>query len=170
MCHPNTVNKHKDKIVGYIPLRILKFLSMFLKQPISNGKTMVTRKRVCCGACFAWLGNPIHQHLSWAQSYILICHFRVHLSFYFKARLSAKSLLWKSVFIRTEIGTSYHNQNFALRLALKERLRETRKWSIWINLAELKIWRSLLWNYAHLKRFNFASSDHKLLLITYVVY
>ena len=29
-----------------------------------------------------------------------------------------------------EIGTNYHNKNFALRLALKERLRETGKWSI----------------------------------------
>ena len=29
-----------------------------------------------------------------------------------------------------EIGTSYHNKNFALGLALKERLRETQKCSI----------------------------------------
>ena len=59
-----------------------------------------------------------------------IGHFRVHLSLHFKARLSAKSLLWKSVFIHIEIGTNYHNKNFALRLALKERLRGTRKWPI----------------------------------------
>ena len=57
-------------------------------------------------------------------------HFRVHLSLHFKARLSAKSLLWKSVFIHIEIGTNYHNKRFALRLALKERLRGTRKWPI----------------------------------------
>ena len=60
----------------------------------------------------------------------LIGYFRVHLSLHFKARLSAKSLLWKSVFIHIEIGINYHNKSFALRLALKERLRGTRKWPI----------------------------------------
>ena len=55
-------------------------------------------------------------------------HFRVRLNLHFKARLSAKSLLWKSVFIHIEIGTNCHNKSFALRLALKERLRGTRKW------------------------------------------
>ena len=40
----------------------------------------------------------------------LIDHFRVHISLYFKARLSVKSLLWKSVFIHIEIGTNYHNK------------------------------------------------------------
>ena len=59
-----------------------------------------------------------------------IGHFRVHLSLHFKARLSEKSLLWKSVFIHIETGTNYHNKHFALRLALKERLRGTRKWPI----------------------------------------
>ena len=59
-----------------------------------------------------------------------IGHFRVHLTLHFKARLSAKSLLWKSDFIHIEIGTNYHNKNFALTLALKERLRGTRKWPI----------------------------------------
>ena len=34
-----------------------------------------------------------------------------------------------SVFIHIEIKTNYHNKNFALRLALKERLRGTLKWS-----------------------------------------
>ena len=57
-------------------------------------------------------------------------HFRVHLSLHFKARLSAKSLLRKSIFIHIEIGTNYHNKNIALTLALKVRLRETRKWPI----------------------------------------
>ena len=61
---------------------------------------------------------------------ITIGHFRVRLSLHFKASLSAKSLLWKSVFIHIEIGTNYHNKSFALRLALKERLRRTRKWPI----------------------------------------
>ena len=59
-----------------------------------------------------------------------IGHFRVHISLHFEARLSAKSLLWKSVFIHIEIGTNYHDKNFALRLALKERLKGTRKWPI----------------------------------------
>ena len=59
-------------------------------------------------------------------------HFRVHLSLHFKARLSAKSLLWKSVFIHIEIGTNDHNKNFALRLALKERLTRIREWPIQI--------------------------------------
>ena len=59
---------------------------------------------------------------------IWIGHFRVHLSLRFKARLSAKSLIWKSVFIHIEIGTNYHSKSFAL--ALKERLRGTRKWPI----------------------------------------
>ena len=60
----------------------------------------------------------------------IIGHFRVHLSLHFKTRLSAKSLLSKSVFIHIEIGTNYHNKNFALRLALKERLKGTWKWII----------------------------------------
>ena len=64
------------------------------------------------------------------KTIISIGHFRVHLSLHFKARLSAKSLLGKSVFIHIEIETNYHNKNFALRLALKERLRGTRKWPI----------------------------------------
>ena len=58
-------------------------------------------------------------------------HFRVHLSPNFKARLSAKSLLWKSVFIHIEIRTNYHNKNSHFRLALKERRRGTRKWPIY---------------------------------------
>ena len=70
------------------------------------------------------------QHTSICCKCALIGHFRVHLSLHFKARLSAKSLLWKSVFIHIEIGTNYHDKNFALRLALKERLRGTRKWPI----------------------------------------
>ena len=85
--------------------------------------------------------------VSWSSSFFCLCqqafwsnkvssaprpigHFRVHLSLHFKARLSAKSLLWKSVFIHIKIETNYHNKNFALRLALKERLKGTRKWSI----------------------------------------
>ena len=62
--------------------------------------------------------------------FYVIGHFRVHLRLHLKARLSAKSLLLKSVFIHIEIRTNYHNKSFALRLALKERLRGTRKWPI----------------------------------------
>ena len=54
------------------------------------------------------------------QICIAIGHFRVHLGLHFEARLSAKSLLRKSVLIHIEIGTNYHNKNFALRLAFKE--------------------------------------------------
>ena len=41
-----------------------------------------------------------------------IFHFRFHLSLHFKARLGAKSLLCKSVFIQIEIRTNYHNKKF----------------------------------------------------------
>ena len=37
------------------------------------------------------------------------------------------------VFIHIEIGLNYHNKNFALRLALKVRLRGTRKWAIMLS-------------------------------------
>ena len=36
----------------------------------------------------------------------------------------------KFSFIHIEIGTNCHNKNFALILALKERLKGTRKWPI----------------------------------------
>ena len=68
-----------------------------------------------------------------------IGHFRVHLSLHFKARVSAKSLLRKSVFIHIEIETNYHNKNFALRLTLKERLNGTRKWPIVRNRIHLRV-------------------------------
>ena len=57
-----------------------------------------------------------------AKSKERIGYFRVYLRLHFKARLSAKSLLF--------VGSNYHTKNFALRLALKERFRRTRKWSI----------------------------------------
>ena len=56
--------------------------------------------------------------------------FRGPLGLSLKTSLSAKSLIWISVFIHIGTGTNYQNKNFALRLALKERLRGTRKWSI----------------------------------------
>ena len=59
---------------------------------------------------------------------VQIGHFRVHLSLHLKTRLNGKSVM--KIFIHMEIGTYYHNKNFALRLALKERVRETRKWPI----------------------------------------
>ena len=38
-----------------------------------------------------------------------------------------------------KFGTNYHNKNFAVRLALKERLRGTRKWPIWYQTRRSKI-------------------------------
>ena len=49
-----------------------------------------------------------------------------------------KSLLPRSVFIHIEIGTNYHDKKFALRLALNETLRETRKWPVVLFHNELK--------------------------------
>ena len=43
-----------------------------------------------------------------------IGHFRVHFSLCFKAKLSVRSLLWRSVFIYIETGANYPNKNFAL--------------------------------------------------------
>ena len=54
----------------------------------------------------------------------------VPLSLSFKASLSAKFLFWISAFVHIEIWTNYHDKNFAFRLALKERLMGTRKWSV----------------------------------------
>lgn len=54
----------------------------------------------------------------------------VQCSLHFKASFRAKSLSWISVFIYIKIRTDYRNKNFVLGLALKERLRRTRKWSI----------------------------------------
>ena len=59
----------------------------------------------------------------------LIGHFRVQTSLYFKASQCAKSFLGIPVFIHIEIRTYYHNKHFTPRLALKERLRGTRRWS-----------------------------------------
>ena len=50
-----------------------------------------------------------------------------------QSRLRAQSLIRISIFIHTEIRNNYHDKNFALKLALKERLSGTRKWSILIN-------------------------------------
>ena len=68
-----------------------------------------------------WRGMQTTKAMKWSLLTILrktkskpnrnlrISHFRDHLSLHFKARLSAKSLLWKSVSIHIEIGTYYHN-------------------------------------------------------------
>ena len=71
--------------------------------------------------CWNFLSNELHNwegskhHLRndiWSVSpsseQNLTGHFRVHFSLHFKARLSAKTLLWKSVFIHIEIGTNHH--------------------------------------------------------------
>ena len=64
------------------------------------------------------------------MSVLAIGHFRIALGLSFKTSLSAKSLLWISVSIHIEIRTNYNDKNLALRLALKERLTGTRKWTI----------------------------------------
>ena len=79
--------------------------------------------------CFLWFASSVSLTGSSIENNP-IGHFWVALGLSFKTSLSAKSLLWKSVFIHIEIRTNYHNKNFALRLALKERLRGTRKWPI----------------------------------------
>ena len=71
---------------------------------------------------FNWLCLALLNISPFLLLLITIGHFRVRLSLHFKASLSAKSLLWKSVFI--------HNKDFALSVALKWRLRWTRKWPI----------------------------------------
>ena len=48
----------------------------------------------------------------------------------FQSEAKCKVFVMKSVFLHIEIGTNYHNKNFAFRLALKERLKGTRKWPI----------------------------------------
>ena len=96
-------------------------------------------------ACMHWIARDVLisrisvSHILWVSWIVAankIDHFWVHLSLHFKARVSAKSLLRKSVFIHIEIGTNYHHRNFALTLALKERMRGTRKWPI--KLLEIK--------------------------------
>ena len=52
-----------------------------------------------------------------------ISHSRVHFSHYFKARLSAKSLLQILVFIHIEIITNQHNKKI-------EHLGGARKWPV----------------------------------------
>ena len=85
-----------------------------------------TDHRSCPGglsSCYGpnWLPGPSCSKAEWRDSTDksllssgsvlanLIGQFRVHLSLHFKARLSAKSLLWKSIFIHIEIGTNYHS-------------------------------------------------------------
>ena len=54
-----------------------------------------------------------------------IGHFLVHLSNPFQSEAKCKIFVIKTIYIHIEIGTNYHNKNYALGLALKERLRET---------------------------------------------
>ena len=60
---------------------------------------------------------------------VIMGHFRLHFSLYFKARLNAKSLLWTSVFIHIKIGTDHRKKNFAPRRAFwKRRNTESDYW------------------------------------------
>ena len=76
--------------------------------------------------------------------FIRIGHFQVHFILYFKARLRARSLFWRSVFIYIEIRNNCHNKNFELRLALKESLMGTRKRPIVLSrgLKNFAIWKA----------------------------
>ena len=47
--HPNTVSK-EDEIVGHIQLLMSQYVSKFLKRRTSNGKAIITGKRVNRGA------------------------------------------------------------------------------------------------------------------------
>ena len=60
-----------------------------------------------------------------------IGHFRVPKNLTFKARLSAKPLIWKWFLIIYDANkTHFHNKGFALSLVLKVRVFGTRKWPI----------------------------------------
>ena len=52
----------------------------------------------------------------------------------FQSKAKCEVFVMKISFSHVEIGTNYHNKHFALKLALKERLRGTRKWPIIIIL------------------------------------
>ena len=60
----------------------------------------------------------------------LICHFRVHVCRHLKASLSAKFLWWLLVLLYIWLKTTFHKNNFTLRLALKRRQIWSRKWPI----------------------------------------
>ena len=78
-----------------------------------------------------------------------IRHFRVHISFHFEASLLAKSWLWVSLFIHIEIRPNCHNRHFALRFALKKRLKELGNGLLnslpLFHAAKAPSWTDILW-------------------------
>ena len=73
---------------------------------------------------------------------LVIGHFRVPLCLCFKASLSAKPFLWKWLWLHENEAacrTHFHMKGFALRLALKQRHKRTRKWSINLVNAPLQL-------------------------------
>ena len=59
-----------------------------------------------------------------------IDHFRVALNLIIKARLSAKFLLWKSVFMHMQTKLLFHFESFSLSLVFIMRFAATQNWPI----------------------------------------
>ena len=84
------------------------------------------------------LGNGLLVNRPSRTSYVLwlasaIGHFRILLCLCFKTSLSAKPFIWKWVLHAVSfscISSHFHKHGFALRLALKQRHKGTRKWPI----------------------------------------
>ena len=93
----------------------------------------------CCYFFFPWWMTPLWRALTSNCRLNSKSKFRVHVSLLFKASLSAKSFLWKLVFIHMESRTNYHHKNFALKLALKRRQTWTRKWPIQLAQQQTRI-------------------------------
>ena len=68
-------------------------------------------------------------HVTWLQKPRL-GHSRVASGLFFKARLSAKPLIWKRFFYSHAGKTHFHKKVFVLSLVLKGRVFGTRKWPV----------------------------------------
>ena len=111
-----------------ISLQLLQWMYVFYFGPFKHRvkdseciNSQITLKCICVWSLVTVLYHIISKDIS-------LDHFWVHLSLSFKASLSAKSLLWLSVWIHIEIRPNYRSKNFTLKLPLKERLRRTLKW------------------------------------------
>ena len=67
-----------------------------------------------------WWKLDIYVHFGEYKVILLIGHFWVQFSPYFKASLREKSLIWISVFVHFETRTNCHNKNFPGRLFEKD--------------------------------------------------
>ena len=77
-------------------------------------------------------------------SLLIIDHFWVVLNLIIKARLRAKFLFWKLVFIHMQNKINFLIKSFALSLAFIVRFTATRKWPI-ASLAAAAIFSSFMW-------------------------